>query len=524
MSVLPQPVADPLSRRTWIRSMPLFIGVVVLLSMVSHTSIRWLEFHWPWLGAGIWNNLLVEISLFATLLLPAVVLFRPLLDTFTRHSRTERELTESGLRFETLFGQSSIGMAVVDRSGRFLRANPMMRSILGYSETDLIGVHYSQLLLPGDLERVTGTAEPFLSGQRPEIRLEHRFRRGDGRLIWIRVQAWMYQGLSGEPEFAFVMIEDITGRKEAERSLQLTARIFDQAMEGIVVTDADGAIQRVNPAFTAITGFCEAEVIGKNPSVLKSQHHPAQFYEEMWRQLHSQGRWSGEIWNRRKNGEVYPEWLSIASIVGEEGQVEQYMSVFTDISEQKAREATMHYKAFHDALTGLPNRFLFLDRLAQALVHCRRCGGQLGVFFLDLDNFKQINDSLGHLAGDRVLKVVAERLQQCMRAEDSVARIGGDEFVALLREVTEPEVEQVARRILSEVSQPICLDGQAQELTLSLGISLSPRHGSDPDALLRAADRALYQAKAAGRNRHVVFQERPEADPPHSVPFSGNAN
>lgn len=507
MTARPTPDSEPLASRGPTRSMPLLIGVVALMAVISHTAVRWLEFRWPWLGGSLWTNLLVEVALLVTLLLPVAILFQPLLNSLARCSRTMRELQDYGARFETLFGHSSIGMAIIGRSGHFMRTNPMFQAILGLPEAELAGLHYSKLLFPEDLDRVTAAAEAFLSGKDPQVKVEHRFRRRDGHTIWIRAQAWMYLGAGGAPEFAFVLLEDITGPKEAEQSLQLTARIFEQALEGIVITDAGGAIERVNPAFTAITGFTLAEVAGKNPSVLKSQHHPPQFYAEMWNRLKTQGQWSGEIWNRRKSGEVYPEWLSIASILGSDGRVERYMSVFTDISEQKAREASMRYKAFHDALTGLPNRFLFTDRLSQALVHCRRCGGMLGVFFLDLDNFKQINDSLGHLAGDEVLKSVAGRLSGCMRAEDSVARIGGDEFVALLRDVSEVEVEQVARRILREVAEPIHLAGGPCQLTLSLGISLSPRHGTDPEVLLRAADHALYQAKTLGRNRYYISPE-----------------
>ncbi|NOX75472.1 MAG: EAL domain-containing protein [Gammaproteobacteria bacterium] len=290
---------------------------------------------------------------------------------------------------------------------------------------------------------------------------------------------------------------------------QLT-RIFDSTLEGIMITDANGVIQSVNPAFSLITGYSAVEAIGSTPKLLHSGRHDAEFYRQMWQSLHDNGHWQGEIWNRRKNGEVYPEWMVLTAIAGAaanaKSQPAQYVALFNDISEQKRTEEHIRHQAYHDALTGLPNRLLFSDRLEQALAQARRINETLAVMFIDLDRFKNINDSLGHAVGDQLLQDIAQRLAQCTRDEDSVARMGGDEFTVLLPRVRQQDdLDRIARKILHSLSQPLTVEGHELTVTASIGISLFPADGDRPDVLMKNADSAMYEAKEQGKNKHQFY-------------------
>ncbi len=293
----------------------------------------------------------------------------------------------------------------------------------------------------------------------------------------------------------------------SEQGLRLAASVFATANEGVLVTDRAGSIIEVNDAFTFITGYERDEVLGKNPRVLSSGRHDEAFFSRMWRCINETGRWRGEIWNRRKNGEVYPEHLSISAVQGDDGKVSHYVAVLADISHLKAHEQELKRLAHYDPLTGLPNRRLLSDRIAQAMTHTRRRGDIMALVVLDLDGFKPINDSLGHEAGDRVLKGVAQRLKRCLRGGDTAARLGGDEFVLVLLGIDSlRECELAFERILTELARPLDLDGSGSVVvSASLGATLYPDDHSDADTLLRHADQAMYRAKQEGRNRFHVF-------------------
>lgn len=277
--------------------------------------------------------------------------------------------------------------------------------------------------------------------------------------------------------------------------------VFENSLEGIIVTDAGSKIQMVNRAFSRTTGYSPDEVVGLTPALLKSGRQDESFYKEFWRVLSEQGEWRGEIWNRRKDGSIYAEWMNICAVKNRLGVIEHYVAIFSDITERKKREEMITFQAYHDALTGLPNRILFLDRLQQMLVQAKRLkSGAAAVMFLDLDRFKEINDTLGHDAGDACLKEVARRLRQCVRASDTVARMGGDEFTLLLPEIVEEAVARaVAQKILDAMQLPMTLAGQAVIITTSIGVSLFPRDGDDSATLLKHADAAMYQVKGSGR-------------------------
>lgn len=304
---------------------------------------------------------------------------------------------------------------------------------------------------------------------------------------------------------------EIAHRQRDETDLRLAASVFANSREGILIADANNRVIKVNPAFERITGFTQAEVVGGNPSLLKSGIQGPEFYSQLWQSLQTHDTWRGEIWNRRKNGEVYPEMLSISAVRDEHGKTAHYIGIFTDISRLKAHEAELDRIAHRDPLTGVPNRRLFADRLQQSIALTRRNGQHLAVCYLDLDGFKAVNDQLGHAAGDTLLVEMAKRLQGEMRESDTVARLGGDEFVLVFCELARPQdLDLLIARLLQVISTPMRIADTEVSVSASVGISLFPLDDSDPDTLLRHADYAMYRAKAAGKNRFHMFN--PDAD------------
>lgn len=301
------------------------------------------------------------------------------------------------------------------------------------------------------------------------------------------------------------MRREIDERGRREDALRIADAVFENAAEAIIVTDAENNIVRVNPAFTAITGFTPVEVMGRNPRLLKSGRHGPEFYRAMWDALNAGGHWEGEIWNRYRNGDIRVEWLSIAKIDNGNG-LAHYLAVFHDITRRKEDEDLLRFKAHHDALTGLPNRELFKDRLQASINRARRYRRHFALLLIDLDRFKEVNDSLGHTAGDELLVEAARRLISCVREIDTVARLGGDEFAIVLSEMNaDDEAEQIAQRAVALLNQPYYLDAGTAHISGCIGIAVYPLHGRDIEQLLRNADHALYQAKTGGRNTYRTY-------------------
>ncbi|MEW8505454.1 MAG: EAL domain-containing protein [Candidatus Thiodiazotropha sp.] len=307
------------------------------------------------------------------------------------------------------------------------------------------------------------------------------------------------------------VLEDRQLRKAhriAEEKLRLAERAFQNTAEGITVTDVNGDIVSTNPAFEAITGYSHDEVIGENPRILKSGHHEPSFYRDMWDILLKTDHWRGEIWNRRKNGDVYPEWLTISAVKDNNGETTHFVGVFSDITQIKEAQDKINFLAHHDALTQLPNRALFLERFDHALMHARRENNSIALLFLDLDRFKTVNDTLGHPIGDQVLLEVSKRMSEIMRSSDTIARLGGDEFVLLLEEQTNAQhASVVARKLIDMFSNPMTIGEHELVVTASIGITLYPNDGDEPDLLIRHADRAMYEAKQQGRNTYRFFTQ-----------------
>lgn len=316
-----------------------------------------------------------------------------------------------------------------------------------------------------------------------------------------------------EHEYANELRSALRERDEAlglaRFNLRMADRVFESALEGIMVTDRHAKIERVNQAFTRLTGYTEDEVIGRNPGLLSSGRQTPDFYKQLWHSLTTDGHWQGEIWNRRKTGELFLEYLTITSIRDSEGEISHYAAIFSDITQRRQAEERLGYLATHDVLTNLANRMLFEERLTHAIVHAKRLGRKVAVMYLDLDRFKLVNDTLGHNAGDEVLKMVAERIVANVRANDTVARMGGDEFALVLEEVDDVrDVGRVARKLLDEVGRAIDIVDRQIFVTPSIGISIYPDDGTEAEDLILLADQAMYGAKNRGRNVFQFFESK----------------
>jgi len=299
--------------------------------------------------------------------------------------------------------------------------------------------------------------------------------------------------------------------RSREQRWRLIGSFLDHTAEAILITDAKTRIVYVNRSFTRVTGYTLKEVSGKTPRLLHSGRQTTAFYTHMWKRINASGRWQGEIWNRRKNGDIYPEWLSITAIKSSTGKVENYLAIFSDITLRKREEQELYDLATHDALTGLPNRFFFSERFRHAMVRARRASHMVGLLYLDLDRFKPVNDALGHKCGDKLLQTVARRLKRSVREEDTIARLGGDEFAVILEHLSRPrDAAATARKLLHAMARPFRLEGHKASITASIGITVYPLDGDDVETLVKRADGAMYRAKTERMNDYRFW-----GDPSH---------
>lgn len=419
----------------------------------------------------------------------------------TQAKRAEAELRKLSLALE----QSPATIMITDLNGTIEYVNPKFEENSGYTAAEAIGQN-PRFLKSGDKSREEYRAlwETILTGK--EWRGQFQNRRKDGSLYWESATISPLRGEDGRISHFIAIKEDVTAHKLAEDQLRLNATVFDTTTEGIIVTDEHNRIVTVNPAFCRITGYEPHEVIGQPPSMLASGKHDAEFYNELWTQLNKRGFWSGEIWNRRKDGSVFPEWLSITVIRDELGGIKEHVAVFSDITQRKEDEEQIRFQAEYDALTHLPNRTLLFDRLKQAISFAKRESTKLALLFLDLDLFKTVNDTLGHVVGDELLQEVADRLVAAVRESDTVARFGGDEFVILLQDVADVEdVANVSGKIISDICRPFHISNRDVYIGASVGITLYPDDSVDANTMLQYADLAMYRAKEAGRNNYQFF-------------------
>ena len=425
----------------------------------------------------------------------------------------QANMRESEARFRTVFEMSQDGI-VLHRNGKPLFVNPAAVAMFGArSDQEILEKPILELIHPDYhqivMERVKAGTEQGIAA----TRLEEKYVKFDGTVFDVEALGQPVV-LEGKPA-VLSTLRDISERKQTEAQLRIAASVFSNVREGIAIADAAGNIIDINDSFTRITGYNRAEVLGKNFRVLKSGRQDANFYAAMWISLTTKGFWSGEIWNRRKNGEVYPEQLAIQALRNPQGSNQGFIALFTDISERKALEAQMHQMAYFDSLTGLPNRRMLSDRLGQAMAASKRSGLYGALMFLDLDNFKPLNDTHGHEVGDLLLIEVARRLTECLREMDTVARFGGDEFVVMLGELdtslprSTEQVAGVAEKIRASLAEPYLLSVALQEqapvtvehhCSASIGVSLFVDHEFSQAEVMKWADAAMYQAKEAGRN------------------------
>lgn len=419
----------------------------------------------------------------------------------TQSKLTEEELRKLSLAVE----QSPASIIITDPKGNIEYVNPKFEEISGYTSAESVGRN-PRFLKSGDkpISEYREMWDTISAGH--EWRGQFQNKRKDSSLYWESATISPLRGDNGQITHFIAIKEDITARKRAEDQLRLNATVFDTTNEGIMVTDQNNRIVTVNPAFCRITGYQSSEVVGKKPSVLASGKHDEKFYDELWQQINKRGFWSGEIWNRRKNGVIYPEWLSITAIRDDDGNIKEHVAVFSDITQRKEDEEQIRYQAEYDALTQLPNRTLLFDRLKQSISFARREKAKLALLFLDLDLFKTVNDSLGHVVGDELLQQVAERLQDAVRESDTVARFGGDEFVLLLHNVDDmDDVANIAGKIIGDICRPFHISGRDVYIGASIGITIYPDDSVDANTMLQYADMAMYRAKEAGRNNYQFF-------------------
>ena len=427
--------------------------------------------------------------------------------TYSGRMRMERVLKETEQMYRELVESAQAIIWRAMPGGGFTYVSPEAESMLGYPLAEWTA---SPNFWPDHMHADDRDWAPEFC-HKETVKLaghsfDYRMIAADGRVVWLHDIVQVIANEKGEPAELVGIMLDITARKEAEARLALAQQAFENTAEGVMITDAQMKVLEVNQGFVNITGYSREEIVGQRPDILSSGQHGESYYEAMWAAIKADGRWMGEIWNRRKTGEVYPEWLSISEVKDAKGNVLNYVAVFTDITLRKQSEEQLHFLANHDALTGLPNRALLQERIEQALRRAQRDQGRVAILFIDLDRFKVINDTLGHHAGDMLLQTAAERLKQCLRETDTIARQGGDEFVVLIEQYGDTQyLGNVARKIMHALGLPFYLLGQELYVSASIGISAYPEDGIDLHTLLKNADVAMYRAKERGKNTFQFY-------------------
>ena len=423
---------------------------------------------------------------------------------------TERKLADKKLRasvhyIHSLLEASLDPVITLTITGKIMSANKAMESIAGKTTDQLIGSDFSTYFIkPENVQSCY--PEVLEKGFIGDCNLQLQ-QSSEKTCLDVLINISLYYNEQLNASEMLVMMRNITAEKQAIEKLQLAASVFSHAQEGIMITQKDGEIIEVNDAFTKISGFSREEILGKNPRILSSGRMAIETYAAMWRDLETKGHWYGEIWNRRKNGEVYAAMESITAVVNSRDNSRQYVALLSDITRLKEHEFELEHIAHFDSLTNLPNRVLLADRIQQAIAHSRRSGEIIALLFLDLDGFKTINDTYGHLTGDQLLIGVANAMQQTLREVDTLARLSGDEFVALLINVGDIEARgSLFKRLLAAAALPVTFDKLVLQVSASMGVTFYPQvEEVDADLLIRQADQAMYQAKLSGKNRYHIF-------------------
>lgn len=458
-----------------------------------------------------WHAALLDALWLLTLIFPAIyfLVFRPLKIQLTQQKQAETTQHEALDRLKKIAGQVP-GIVFQfqlrpDGSCCIPYANEGLLKIYRVNPEDVRedASYVFAVVHPDDLDNHLAAIQASAQDLTPWVQ-EYRLKFSEEPVCWLLGNA-LPQRLADGSTLWHGFITDITKRKQVETELQIAAIAFE-SQEGMVITDINNVVIKANQAFTRLTGYSIEELVNRKMNILKSGHHDTEFYAAMWDSLIHTGTWQGEIWNRLKNGEVRPALVTITAVNNNDGEIINYIATYTDITERKAIEEKINNLAFYDPLTQLPNRVLLADRMSRTLAHCRRSQEIAAVCMLDLDGFKQVNDTLGHASGDQLLWEVAQRLKECIRQEDTAARFGGDEFALLLGGfATVSECEQTLARIVTSIAAPYQIFGQMAHISASIGVTLFPEDSSDPDLLLRHADQVMYEVKQSSKNGYRLF-------------------
>ena len=420
------------------------------------------------------------------------------------------ELEEASNKLQLVMNSLPEHIFWKDRNSVYMGCNDSFAQITGFGTPENI-VGKTDLDMPWTREEALSFREHdsrIMQTDTPQYGIVEPYHQAGGALRWVLTNKVPLRDSSGMVTGILGTIQDISERKEAEERLKIAATVFESAMEGVMVTGADRSIQYVNPSFTRITGFSAEEAIGNTPKILRSGRHSKAFYEAMWKELVENGKWQGEIWNRRKDGQPYLVRQNITARRDAEGVTTQYVSVFHDITLLKQSEEEIKYQAYHDLLTGLPNRSLFNDRLKQSIARASRDRHRLAVLFIDIDNFKRVNDNFGHFVGDLLIQGVGMRLTACVRETDSVSRYAGDEFAIIMENVKDDQsVSSVATKINEALAEPYVFQGKNIESTVSIGVAIYPADGNTGEELIKNADLAMYHVKDQTKNSFSFFTQ-----------------
>ncbi|MEZ8825406.1 EAL domain-containing protein [Vibrio amylolyticus] len=443
-----------------------------------------------------WLFLVLTAALFLVLISTSIIFY---LHRFNqRLAEAKNTILQSEERFKALCG-ATYGGIVIHHKGQILECNTALSEITGYSYAELLQMKKWALIAPNDTETVIA----MINTDHSET-YEVTGLRKDGTTypVSITAKTVAYKGL----EARVVELIDITERKKTEDKLKLAASVFTHAREGIIITDTAGLIIDVNETFSDITGYTRDEVLGENPRILKSNHHDEAFYQSIWQSLFERKHWSGEIWNRHKDGSIFAQLMTISSVTDDSGNIQSYVALFSDITSIKKQQQQLEHIAHYDVLTDLPNRMLLAQRLKKAMVESEINHTSVAIVYLDLDGFKAVNDTYGHDIGDELLVIVSKRMNETLRTGDTLARIGGDEFVVVLVGIERiREFELVVERLLSAAKSPIAIGQKTMQVSASIGVTFYPQDESNADQLMRHADQAMYIAKQSGKNRYHVF-------------------
>ena len=445
------------------------------------------------------NDNVFQLTVMNTVLLDSSII-KLLFTNISEIAHTNKQIEN---KFKLLYENVPYPYQSLDDKGLLINVNKKWCDVTGYSKDEAIGQKFS-IFTDESYERLKALFKIFLENKKVENE-KIKIKKKNGEIILASFTG-NFSNINGELK-THCIFKDITAQEKIEKKLKLSDIVFENTNEGILITNNKNNIISINSAFTKITGYEEADIINKNPKVLKSGKHDKEFYEKLWSDLLTTGQFKGEVWNRKKNGEIYPEWLNISIVKDSSGNILNYVAIFSDITKIKKSNERIEYLAHHDPLTNLPNRLLLKARLDQSITRASISKEILALFFIDIDNFKVINDTYGHSIGDKIINLVASRLQKNLRAEDTISRIGGDEFVIVIENIDqERSVEKIANKILDDFKEPIKLQEYLFDVTISIGISLFPNNSLDAENLIKHADTAMYSAKNAGRNQFQFYK------------------